>query len=94
MQLSLVKKNGAWRQGIRLFREMTSEKIVPNAKAYTVVISVCGNARQWKQAVDLHNEMPKNGVLQDIPSFHAVIIACLKSGRGNEALKLFGRTEN
>lgn len=86
-----------WEVGLALFRRMKEERIEPDVKTYSSMISACEAAGEWQRALGILENLIEESIDRDDDSllnmhcFNSAISACEKGDAWVEALEIYER---
>lgn len=82
-------KNGGFNEGLKLFKNMVSEVIRPDAPAVASILPACARMTAHKQGKEIHGYLMRNGVNMNATVNNALLDMYIKSGSIKLASEIF-----
>ncbi|KAL5705517.1 hypothetical protein ACHQM5_023814 [Ranunculus cassubicifolius] len=91
--ISACGDNGEAKRGLEVFVEMLTEDAEPNEFTLTSVLSICCAMQSLEVGEQVHSYSIKLGCISNIPVKNSIMYLYLRSGKTEEARKLFNAME-
>nr|XP_017257817.1 PREDICTED: pentatricopeptide repeat-containing protein At3g12770-like [Daucus carota subsp. sativus] len=84
-------QKGEFNEGLKLFRQMISEYLKPDAVAISSVLPACGRMPAYKNGKEIHGYLLRTGIDMNLRVQNALTDMYVKSGHINYASEIYSR---
>ncbi|KAF5726611.1 pentatricopeptide repeat-containing protein DOT4 chloroplastic-like [Tripterygium wilfordii] len=86
-------KNGGFNEGLKLFRQMITDKVQPDSLTISSVLPACARMAAHKHGKEIHGYLIRNGIDMNVTVSNAIMDMYVKSGFIESASKVFSFLE-
>lgn len=91
--MSACAKAQRWEDGLELFGEMRSSRLLLDVIVYGSLVTACEKAEQWEQASRVFGQIQPRLLEPDVINYNATLSACSKGEPWEQASGLLGQMQ-